>query len=56
MPSINRLLFAADEAVEPPVALLPVSDGREPSPMEAGLEATPNLLALQRYCTWPLLS
>ena len=36
-------------------SLLPVSDGQVPVPTGAGLGATPNLLALQRYRTWPPL-
>ena len=36
-------------------SLLPVSDGRVPVPTGAGLGAAPNLVALQRYRTWPPL-
>lgn len=35
-------------------SLLPVKDGRVPVPAGAGLGATPDLVALQRYRTWPL--
>lgn len=34
-------------------SLLPVNDGRVPVPTGAGLGATPDLVALQRYRTWP---
>ena len=44
-PNAGRELIIGD--------LLPVSDGRVPVPTGAGLGATPDLNALDRYRTWP---
>ena len=54
MPAMRRQGSGAKAGRELIVgSLLPVSDGRVPVPTGAGLGATPNLLALQRYRTWP---